>query len=153
MVVSMLAPKNRSIPAPTVIPVLPYPDVRKAAEWLTTVFGFTERLQIADHRAQMNVPGGGAMIVAEYVDRDRRPQEGVDHVTHQILVRVADVRGHCEHVRSCGGEILMEPVDFEYGERQYVVRDPGGHRWLFSETLADVHPSEWGDENVILKAD
>ena len=38
----------------------------------------------------------------------------------------------------------MEPTDFEYGERQYEAEDPAGHRWIFSETLRDVAPEEWG---------
>ena len=59
-------PKNRSVPSSTVIPVLSYPDVRQAVKWLEDVFGFRERLQIADHRAQL-VIGDGAMIVAEYM--------------------------------------------------------------------------------------
>ena len=43
---------NRSIPSATVIPVLIYPDVRAAVEWLTNAFGFSERLQIGeDHLA------------------------------------------------------------------------------------------------------
>jgi len=145
-------PKNRSIPSPTVIPVLPYPDVREAVQWLVKVFGFTERLQIADHRAQMLIPGGGAMIVAEYVDRNRRPEPGANYVSHEILVRIPDVQAHYEHCLACGAHVLSPPTDFEYGERQYFVQDPGGHRWLFSQTLADVHPNEWGDENVILKS-
>jgi uncharacterized glyoxalase superfamily protein PhnB len=33
---------NRSIPAATVIPVLIYPDVREAVEWLSTAFGYWE---------------------------------------------------------------------------------------------------------------
>lgn len=37
---------------------------------------------------------------------------------------------------------------FEYGERQYTVEDPAGHRWTFSETLADVAPEEWGVTTV-----
>ena len=45
---------NRSIPSDTVIPVLVYPDVREAVEWLTNAFGFEERLQIGEnHRSQM----------------------------------------------------------------------------------------------------
>lgn len=146
-------PKNRSIPSPTVIPVLPYPDVREAVAWLEKVFGFRERLQIAEHRAQMLTNDGGAMIVAEYIDRNQRPEAGARYATHQIMVRVHDVRAHCKHVKACGGEVLEEPEDHVYGERQYVVRDIGGHRWIFSETLGDAHPSEWGDENVVLKAD
>ena len=40
----------------------------------------------------------------------------------------------------------MEPTDFPYGERQYTAQDPAGHQWTFSQTLADVAPSEWGGE-------
>jgi uncharacterized glyoxalase superfamily protein PhnB len=35
----------------------------------------------------------------------------------------------------------MEPTDFEYGERQYEAVDLAGHRWTFTETIADVDPS------------
>lgn len=31
-----------------------------------------------------------------------------------------------------------------FGERQYGVRDPWGHVWTFSESVADVAPEEWG---------
>jgi uncharacterized glyoxalase superfamily protein PhnB len=31
-----------------------------------------------------------------------------------------------------------------FGERQYVAQDPGGHRWTFTESVADVAPEEWG---------
>ena len=32
---------NRSMPAPTVVPVLIYPDVREAVAWLSAAFGFS----------------------------------------------------------------------------------------------------------------
>lgn len=34
---------NRSIPNAAVIPVLTYPDVREAVDWLCVAFGFRER--------------------------------------------------------------------------------------------------------------
>jgi uncharacterized glyoxalase superfamily protein PhnB len=64
--------------------------------------------------------------------------------THRVMVRVDDATAHCEHARAHGARILMEPTDFEYGERQYEAEDPFGHRWTFSETLRDVAPEEWG---------
>lgn len=143
-------PPNRSIPAATVIPVLVYPDVRAAVKWLSEVFGFIERLQIADHRAQI-VVGDGAMIVAEYVDRDHRPQAGANYLSHVVIVRIADVQAHFEHAQLCGAEILQAPAEYPYGERQYMVKDLGGHHWTFSQTLSDANPEEWGDENVRLK--
>ena len=137
---------NRSIPSPTVIPVLTYPDVREAVAWLGTAFGFEERLRIGEsHRSQLRV-GDGAVIVADVRKEQRPPRPG--EVTHSVLVRVEDARAHCERARSNGARILMEPTDFEYGERQYAAEDPAGHRWTFSETLEDVAPDSWGGELV-----
>jgi uncharacterized glyoxalase superfamily protein PhnB len=133
---------NRSIPSDTVIPVLVYPDVREAVEWLTNAFGFEERVQIGEsHRSQMRF-GDGAVIVAD-VRRDQKPPRAGE-VTHLVMVRIEDARAHCDRAREHGARILMEPTDFEYGERQYTVEDPAGHRWTFSETLDDVHPETWG---------
>jgi uncharacterized glyoxalase superfamily protein PhnB len=44
---------NRSAPPCTVIPVLSYPDVNAAADWLCNAFGFTVRLRIGNHRIQL----------------------------------------------------------------------------------------------------
>jgi uncharacterized glyoxalase superfamily protein PhnB len=137
---------NRSIPAPTVIPVLIYPDVRAAVTWLAAAFGLLERVRIgADHRAQLQF-GDGAVIVGD-VRGDRRPPRPGE-VTHSVTVRVADARAHCEQARAHGARILMEPTDFEYGERQYNAEDLAGHQWTFSQTLADVAPEEWGGQSV-----
>jgi uncharacterized glyoxalase superfamily protein PhnB len=137
---------NRSIPAPTVIPVLIYPDVREAVEWLGAAFGFVERVRIGeDHRAQLSF-GDGAVIVGDVRNERRPPRPG--EATHSVLVRVEDAYAHCERACAHGAEILMEPRDFEYGERQYTAADLAGHQWTFSETLADVAPEEWGGVTV-----
>jgi uncharacterized glyoxalase superfamily protein PhnB len=127
-----------------VIPVLTYPDVREAVAWLCSTFGFEERLRIGDaHRSQL-VAGDGAVIVADETGERRTPEPG--HVTHSVMVRVPDVDSH--HARSLahGARIVMEPTTFQYGERQYGVEDLAGHRWTFSETVADVDPNDWGGE-------
>lgn len=133
---------NRSIPHSTVVPILIYPDVREAVAWLTAAFGFAERVRIGeDHRSQLMV-GDGAVIVGD-VRSDRVPPRPGE-VNHSVLVRVEDATAHLERARAHGAKILMEPTDFEYGERQYSAEDPAGHQWTFSETLADVAPEEWG---------
>jgi uncharacterized glyoxalase superfamily protein PhnB len=137
---------NRSVPAATVIPVLVYPDVREAVGWLCAAFGFVERLRIGeDHRSQLTV-GDGAVIVADVSGDRRAPRPG--DVTHSVMVRVADARAHCERARESGARIVMEPTDMMYGERQYSAEDLAGHRWTFSETLADVDPQSWGGDSV-----
>jgi uncharacterized glyoxalase superfamily protein PhnB len=137
---------NRSIPQAAVIPVLIYPDVREAVNWLCTVFGFIERVQIGDnHRSQLSY-GDGAVIVGD-VRHDRRPPRSGE-TTHSVMVRVEDATAHCERARAHDARILMELTDFEYGERQYTAEDPAGHQWTFSETIADVAPEEWGGISV-----
>jgi uncharacterized glyoxalase superfamily protein PhnB len=139
---------NRSVPAAPVVPVLIYPDVREAVAWLTAAFGFAERLQIGeDHRSQMHA-GDGAVIIGD-VRHDRRPPRPGES-THAVMVRVDDVHAHCERARAHGARILMEPTDFEYGERQYAVEDLAGHQWTFSQTLEDVDPVTWGGTPVSL---
>lgn len=138
---------NRSIPPATVIPVLVYPDVRVAVDWLTAAFGFVERTRIGEsHRAQLSIGADGAMIVADVAGERQAPQGGV--VTHLIKVRVDDVDGPFERARRAGAKVLQPPVDREYGERECAVEDLAGHRWEFSQTLRDVAPEEFGCQTV-----
>ena len=56
--------RNRSVPDVDVIPVLAYPDVSEAADWLRRAFGFRVRLRIGGHRVQL-AHGNGAVIVVQ----------------------------------------------------------------------------------------
>jgi uncharacterized glyoxalase superfamily protein PhnB len=136
---------NRSIPSATVVPVLIYPDVREAVDWLEAAFGFAERVRIGEaHRSQLSF-GEGTVIVGDVRHERRPPRPG--EVTHSVLVRVEDANAHCERARAHGARILMEPTDFEYGERQYAAEDPAG-QWTFSQTLEDTAPEEWGGTSM-----
>ena len=115
--------RNRSIPDSVIIPELTYRDVREAVDWLCRVFGFRERLQIANHRSQL-LHGSGAIVVKEGDNRGS-----------SMLMRIEDVEG---------AKIVNQPANHPYGERQYVVEDLGGHRWTFSQTITDAHPRDWG---------
>ena len=126
---------NRSIPRSTVLPELAYPDIGEAIHLLCEAFGFTLRIRMGNHRAQLNV-GDGAVILIE--------TERNVSLKSSVLVRVENVNAHCERARCNGIKILGEPADYPYGERQYNAEDFAGHHWCFSQSTADVHPSEWG---------
>ena len=65
------------------VPVLIYPDVRAAVEWLSAAFGFAESVRIGEaHRSQLRVGPGAAVIVGD-VRGDRRPPRA-DEVTHAL---------------------------------------------------------------------
>jgi len=63
-------------------------------------------------------------------------------------VRVEDADRHHEQAKRYGARILQPPTDFPYGERQYTAEDLGGHRWTFSQSIADVDPASWGGTAV-----
>lgn len=138
---------NRSIPPAVVIPVLVYPDVQAAVAWLTSAFGFAERVRIGEsHRAQMSIGDEGAMIVADARGEQRPPRQGI--VTHLVKVRVQDVSTQFERARSFGARVLEPPTEREYGELDCTFEDLAGHRWQFTQTMRDVAPEEYGCETI-----
>ena len=143
---SSMAARNRSAPPYSVVPVLVYEDVRVAVDWLTRVFGFIERVQIGEHRAQLGV-GDGAVIVAD-ATRGRRPPATDAGTTHSVMVRVEDVDAVHRAVLAAGESNTGEPTDQPFGERQLIVEDLGGHWWTFTATVADMKPEDWGGVTV-----
>ena len=76
---------NRSVPEAVVIPELAYRDVREAVDWLTRAFGFRERLQIGDHRAQLVYEDGAVIVIQRdedfpYGERQYNAQDPAGHV-------------------------------------------------------------------------
>lgn len=133
--------QNRSIPRAALIPDLGYADVRAAATWLCEALGFTERLRIANHRIQLTF-GDCALVVIEGPDRPDPAYAS----THVMMLRVEDIDAIFARALSKGAEALRRPTDYPYGERQCTLRDPGGHVWTLSQTIADVDPADWGGE-------
>lgn len=131
--------ENRSAPPGPVVPWLTYRDVSQAIAWLSGAFGFTECLQTPPepdgsiHHAQLGVGAGSVVLTS-----------GADIQPANLFVPVEDVDAHCERSRRFGANILNPPKTHTYGERQYSVQDPGGHRWTFSQSVADVDPQAWG---------
>ena len=137
---------NRSAPSATVVPVLVYEDAGKAAEWLCDAFGFKERLRAGPpggvvFHAQLIVGEGAIMVGREGAEfRRPRPQE----VNQYVTVHVDDVDAHYERAKERGATIVKPPADMPFGERQYTAEDIGGHRWTFSQSIADVPLEKWG---------
>jgi uncharacterized glyoxalase superfamily protein PhnB len=129
------------MPQATVIPVLACPDVVAAAAWLCGAFGFTVRLGIGDHRIQLNVGEGGAVVLASAPAAARGAS---------VMIRVEDVDAHHARAAAAGVRILEPPTSYPYGERQYSVEDPYGNQWKFSQSVEDVDPASWGASVGIL---
>jgi uncharacterized glyoxalase superfamily protein PhnB len=137
---------NRSAPTATVVPVLIYEDVGKAIDWLCGAFGFAERLRVGGRdgrvtHAQLLVGEGAVMLGAP--GAEFRPPRS-NEVNQYVLVHVENVDQHFEHAKRFGARIVHPPTNMPFGERPYTTEDLAGHRWTFSQSIADVTPEHWG---------
>jgi uncharacterized glyoxalase superfamily protein PhnB len=124
------------------MPELVYDDVEQALSWLCRVFGFSIRWQAGDHRAQLRV-GDGVVVVRDRPP-DVEPGEAVPGAHSSVLVRVEDVDAQHARALEGGARVIREPRGHPYGERQVTLEDVEGHRWTFTQSIADVAPEEWG---------
>ena len=138
--------KNQSAPGASVVPVLVYEDAGTALEWLCHVFGFQERLRAGAPNGPVShaqlIIGDGAVMIGRQGAEFRPPRPG--EVNQYVTVHVDDIDAHYERARERGATIVKAPADMPFGERQYTAEDIGGHRWTFSQSIADVPLEQWG---------
>lgn len=132
------------MPNSTITPVLVYDDVPKAIAWLCYAFGFSERLIIGNHRAQLAFGDACIVVAAPQVALKARVTSASQEADHSIMVRVRNVDRHHEHAIRANARIVSPPTNYGYGERQYTAEDIGGHIWTFSQTIIDIDPATWG---------
>lgn len=146
---------NRSMPRAVATPALVYQDMDMAIGWLSHTFGFKVEWHLPDHGALLSMGGGEV-----FVRPPRSPRAIADDPAGEVqALGGASCRGSIlwrlegdppdlavlhQRVARTGAQVLREPTDEVYGERQFVVSDPEGHHWTFSVTLQDVAPQEWG---------
>src|SRR5215510_10160355 len=150
---------NRSAAPGPVVPVLVYDDVGKAIKWLCETFGFVERFRYGPEDspagAQLAV-GNGSVILAsprigqspKWTDRALFRAPGLDEVTHSVCVHLEDVDSLYQRIQQSDAHIFSAPETHPFGERQFTVEDIGGHRWTFTQSVADVAPEDWGGRSA-----
>jgi PhnB protein len=131
----------------TVTPYLLYQDVAAAIAWLSSAFGFEERLRFTDENGAVThaelTLGDGEVFLGHPRPEYRSPKE-LGSFTHLVHVYVEDVDAHYAHAVEAGASILGELEDTPYGDRRYDTEDLEGHRWSFAKVLQELAPEEWG---------
>jgi uncharacterized glyoxalase superfamily protein PhnB len=142
---------------PRVVPELVYQDVAGALDWLSKVFGFQETLRhtFGNGRvshADMDTGSGGVIMLTSAGERFLSPGDD-GHVCNKVIVFVDDLDRHFAAVEEAGVETLHGPTDKPWGLRQYLVRDPEGHLWEFSQHMRDVPARDWGAVTTVERGD
>ena len=120
----------------TIWPTLNYADAPAAIEFLTTVFGFEERLVVPGEadgivaHAQLIWPEGGGVMLGSANRPDnvfsQRPTG-----TDAVYVVTDDPDTLHKRATEAGAELVQELRDEDYGSRGFSVRDPEGNIWSF----------------------
>jgi uncharacterized glyoxalase superfamily protein PhnB len=138
-------PKRR----PTIVPQVPYQDIRAALLFLERAFGFreilTQRLVSEDGvigHAMVEFGEGVIGIGSQGAHGATSPKSaGVE--SQYISVYVADVETHYERAVAAGARIANGLRDHVWGDRTYEAFDLEGHRWRFHQRVREVPQSEW----------
>ena len=126
----------------TMYPRLAYRDELAALEYLTRVFGFTERREARmgtgvgdDHMLAWLEFGDGLVMIGHVNDDVHRIHSPLDlgNTTTMINVGVHDIDAHYANAVAQGADITMPIEDAFYGSRRYEATDLEGHRWHFDE--------------------
>jgi uncharacterized glyoxalase superfamily protein PhnB len=134
-------------PRLTIVPQLPYEDIRAALDFLERAFGFREirssRTEGADgviHHA--NVEFGGSVIgIGTQGAHGARSPKSAGLASQYISVYVDDIDAHYERARAAGAQIGRGPRDHAREYRAYEALDLEGHRWRFVQWLEAVPPT------------
>ncbi|MDO9224116.1 MAG: VOC family protein [Caulobacter sp.] len=137
---------------PSLISALSYRDPRAALAWLETAFGFETVLLIEDGEgnlahSQMRFGESQVMIGNEWTAEHRSPMSNGGLTTQTVHINLGPdgpaLDDHCERARAAGAVIIAEPETQFYGDRTYRCKDPEGHIWTVSKTVAVLTPEAW----------
>ena len=123
-----------------VIPLLVYEDIQAAHDFLVKAFGFTPGRVDRDregHAVHGELRAGDLDIWLHRVTAEHKmsAHSAMPATSSGFVVFVDDVDAHYRQAAAFGAMIDSKPSNMEYGQREYGVRDPEGHRWWFATPL------------------
>jgi uncharacterized glyoxalase superfamily protein PhnB len=125
-----------------------YRDPHAALAWLEVAFGFERSMVVSDAagklvHAEMRFGDCYIIVDSEWSEYVASPASVSGKNTQSVYVRLKDgLDAHCGQARAAGADIIQEPADQFYGERQYRARDPEGHVWTFTQPIRSVSREE-----------
>jgi uncharacterized glyoxalase superfamily protein PhnB len=134
-----------------IVPFIGYEDAAGAIEWLSQVFGFTEK---PDQRyeesgriahAELELEGSTIYVATPEGYASPRTVRAESAAAYRAydnpwvidghFVEVADVGAHYRRAAAAGATILRGPEEPGIGFRIYSAEDHEGHRWMFGQRV------------------
>lgn len=121
---------------PNVFPCLRYADAPSAIDWLERAFGCTRQFVVPGPdgtiaHAQLRIGAGMVMLGSRRAGSSDPLDQALDAGPQVLYVCLPEIDARHARAATAGAEIVRAPFDTDYGSRDYVARDPGGHLWCF----------------------
>jgi len=117
---------------------LVYDDLGAAHEYITRIYGLTAGLVERDASGDVvhaEVQAGDHLIMLHPSGQEFRSPRSLGGVTSMTIVAVTDLDAHYARSVQAGAEIIEEPVNQDYGVREYGTRDLEGQLWFFHQPI------------------
>lgn len=122
--------------APRIYPALRYRNAARMIDWLCDAFGFEIRARYGEgdivHHAELTL-GSSMIMLGSARDDDYGKMVGEPGAGggKSIYIAVDDADAAYARAREAGAKIIQEPVDRDYGSREFICLDPEGNVWSF----------------------
>ncbi|MCU1373434.1 MAG: hypothetical protein JWO68_720 [Actinomycetia bacterium] len=136
-----LLPRSRPvITTATATPYLIVADARAALAFYVAAFDaeVTSRMEMDDGRighAELTIGGAPFMLADEFPELGYEGPLARGGTTVSIHLDVEDVDAATESAVAAGATLERAPEDQFHGNRNAVIVDPAGHRWMLSTPL------------------
>lgn len=136
---------------PSITSVTPYIVVRggeAAIAFYKAAFGAEEIFRMTDPsdgrvgHAELRIGDSVVMLSDEYPDFGAVGPDTIGGSPVTLHVATAAVDTDVAQATANGATVLRRPANQSFGERNAVVLDPFGHRWMLSQTVETVSPAE-----------
>ena len=121
-----------------VCPYLLYEDAQAAVEYLTTTFGFVQRLAQTGAAGRMHtelvLADDGLVMLGQAGESFRSPRRLDAYPSALVHVYVDDVESLHERAKAAGADVT-ELETAPVGDRRFTATDPEGQVWVFAQRL------------------
>ena len=132
----------------TLTPYLVAKHAEAAIAFYAEVFGATEDFRMTDPgdgrigHAELRFAGAPMMLSDEYPDFGAISPDALGGSPVLLHLQCDDVDAMTRRAIDAGAVLLRPLTTQSFGERNALVLDPFGHRWMLSQTTEQVAPDE-----------
>ncbi|WP_274424300.1 VOC family protein [Chelativorans sp. YIM 93263] len=136
--------KSVTIQFPRVFPTFRYRDPAAMIDWLVRAFGFSVHARYGEGGkvAHAELALGSSIIILGQASEDSfgaMVGEPGQNGGKSIYIAVERFDVTYDQAVKAGAEILEEPVDRDYGSREFICRDPEGNIWTIGTYWPKAH--------------